>query len=59
MADAEGGTPQTNEQPLGGEGLGTDELKYCHGDKQGGDTIEELGDDKPQEVLSTGSPNKL
>ena len=40
-------------------GLDTDELKYCHGDKQGGDTVEELEDDEPQEVLSTGSPNKL
>ena len=25
--------------------LGTDELEYCHGGKQGGKTIEELGDE--------------
>ena len=43
------GIPQTNQQPLGGAGsLGTDELEYCHGDEQGGETIEELGDVEPQ-----------
>ena len=35
-------------QPLGSaRNLGTDKLKYCHRDKQRGETIEELGKNKP------------
>ena len=36
-------------QPLGSaRSLGTDELEYCHGDKQRRETIEELWNDEPQ-----------
>ena len=40
---------QTNEQPLGSaRSLGTDELKHSHGNKQRGETIEELKNDESQ-----------